>query len=187
MLCDVILMTGSQLPCNLRNSHGSWAHQVCKANSTKNAKVAKSVVTLAISLSSSPTDLTFAESMAAELLQVVGSETNDPKQTSTSHPIINKSTCTAISSCILQHVEASVADIDWSVKKRKAWFLATQKRTYLMQERESGVDVAILFEENLYSRSEAVVKVLSSFVLMILKGKLVGWCIPMHLLYLDYT
>lgn len=86
-----------------------------------------------------------------------------------SYTIINQSTSTAISSCILKLIEAVITDMDWAVKKLKMFSLVLQKSIHLSQ---NGEEVSeFLVEDNLYLRAEAVVKVLSCFVLMRLKGK----------------
>lgn len=168
IICDLILMIGRKLPCPLRNSHGAWAISVCKNNEIKNTKAGKSVVTLAICLSSPPNDLAISQDMARELLQVIGSEGDAPEEVSQIYPTINHQTCSVISSCILHIVESVVVDMDWAIKKLKTFSLVSQKGIHLNQNSEESPELA--FEENLYSRAEAVVKVLSSFVSMSLNG-----------------
>ncbi|PRQ39249.1 putative fanconi anemia group I protein [Rosa chinensis] len=164
IICDLILMIGGKLPCQLRNSHGAWAISLCKNNEIKNTKVGKSVVTLAISLSSPPNDLAISQDMARELLQVIGSEGDTPEEVSEIYPLINHQTSSAINSCILHIVEAVVVDMDWAIKRLKTFSLVSQKGIHLNQNSEECPELA--FEENLYARAEAVVKVLSSFVSM---------------------
>ncbi|KAL6193735.1 hypothetical protein ACLB2K_034819 [Fragaria x ananassa] len=164
IICDLILMIGRKLPCQLRNSHGAWAISVCKNNEIENTKAGKSVVTLAICLSSPPNDLAISQDMARELLQVIGSEGDAPEEVSQIYPTINHQTCSVISSCILHIVESVVVDMDWAIKKLKTFSLVSQKGIHLNQNSEESPELA--FEENLYSRAEAVVKVLSSFVSM---------------------
>ncbi|KAH9765890.1 Fanconi anemia group I-like protein [Citrus sinensis] len=130
ILCDIIVMIGNELPCKWKNSHGTWAEGFCKSNSITNANVVKSVVKLAICLSSPPNDLFVAQSLAQELLKVTGSGSSDSLEV-------------------------------------KTFSLVTQKGIHVNHDEDhvSGLG----FEENLYSRTEALVKVLSSFVLMSLK------------------
>ena len=161
-------MIGGKLPCQLRNSHGAWAISICKNNEIRNTKIGKSVVTIAICLSSPPNDLAVSKDMARELLQVIGSEGDTPKEVSERYPLINHQTSSAISSCVLHIVEAVVVDMDWAIKKLKTFSLVTQKGIHLNQNSEESPELA--FEENLYARAEAVVKVLSSFVSMSLNG-----------------
>ncbi|PKI65062.1 hypothetical protein CRG98_014531 [Punica granatum] len=169
VLCDMILKIGRKLPSMLSNSHGSWAHEICKSNRIKNPKVAKSVATISICLSFPPNDVIIAQALAEELLKVLGSESSDPMEVSESYPIINKFTTVVLISCLLQLIETFIADIDWAVKKLKAFPLSRQKQTCFDQEREPALNIGLVFEAQLYSRSEAVIRVLSSFIVMNLK------------------
>ena len=161
-------MIGNKLPSKWKNIHGAWAVRVSKSNRITNSKVVKSIVTVAITLSLPPTDLIVAQDMATELLKVTGSETVGPIEKSESYPVINHSTSAAINSCILQLIEAILVDMDWATKKLKTFSLVGQRSTNLNESGENAPGLA--FEENLYTRAEAVVKVLSLFVLMSLKG-----------------
>ncbi|XP_021291605.1 Fanconi anemia group I protein isoform X2 [Herrania umbratica] len=166
VLCGVMLMIGHKLPCKWRNSHAAWAIHICKTSNTTDSNIAKSMVRLAISLSSPPTDLHVAQDMSKELLKFIGSNSSDSSQVS-EYLLINQSTATAVASCLLQITDAVIVDMDWATKKLKTALQVSQKSTHLNQngEHNSG----LVFEENLYSRVEAVVEVLSSFVLMSLK------------------
>ncbi len=168
IICDMILMIGNKLPSKWKNIHGAWAVRVCKSNRIMNSKVVKSIFTVAITLSLPPTDLIVAQDMATELLKVTGSETVGPIEKSESYPVINHSTSAAINSCILQLIEAILVDMDWATKKLKTFSLVSQRSTNLNESGENAPGLA--FEENLYTRAEAVVKVFSLFVLMSLKG-----------------
>jgi Fanconi anemia group I protein len=168
IICEMILMVGDKLPCKWRNIHGAWAVRVCKSNGITNSKVVKSIVVLAISLSSPPNDLILAQDMAVELLKVTGSEMDDPIEKSESYPLINHSTSAAISSCILQLIEAMLVDMDWATKKLKNLSWINQTSAHLNENGENSPGLA--FEENLYSMAEEVMKVLSFFVLMTIKG-----------------
>ncbi|KAF5452322.1 hypothetical protein F2P56_027331 [Juglans regia] len=167
VICDMIFMIGKKLPCKWKNIHGAWAIGVCKSGGIRNSKVAKTVVMLAISLSSPPNDLILAQDMAAELLKVAGSEMVDPIEMSESYPLINHSTSSAISSCVLQLIEAILVDMDWATKKLRTFALVTQKNTHPNENGEHAS--GLTFEENIYSRAEEVMKVLSFFVLMTIK------------------
>ncbi|EXC03954.1 hypothetical protein L484_007211 [Morus notabilis] len=164
VICAMILMIGENLPCELRNSHGSWAISVCKAKNITNSKIAKSVVTLAISLSFPPNDLIICQDMATELLQVMGSKTCEPVRVSEAYPLLNHSTRNAISSCILHLMETFILDMDWAIKKLKTFSSLILRSIHVNTNGEHAPGQA--FEENLYSRAEAVTKVLASFVLM---------------------
>ena len=169
IICDMILMIGNKLPYKWKNIHGAWAVRVGKRNHITNSKVVKGIVTVALSLSLPPNDLIVAQDMASELLKVTGSETIDPIEMSESYPVVNHSTNAAINSCILQLIEAILVDMDWTTKKLKIFSLVTQRSINLNKSGEHAPGLA--FEENLYTRAEAVVKVLSFFVLMSLKGR----------------
>ncbi|KAL0414757.1 UNVERIFIED_CONTAM: Fanconi anemia group I protein [Sesamum radiatum] len=167
ILCDIVLMIGNKLPEERRNLVVSWVTRICKSSHVSNSKVAKSLVFAAVTLSPPPADLDVAQNMAAELLRVVGSEDTDPLDTSETFPVINKSTDAAIASTILQSVESTVVDMDWITIRLKTYYMATQKGVSFNQMRKVAPELAM--EEMLYSRAEAVVKVLSYFVAMNLK------------------
>ena len=158
------MMIGRKLPCERRNIIGALAIQICKSSTMSNAKVAKSVVSLSLYLSSPPNDLVVAQDMAMELLKVIGSETTDPLKMSETYPVINQSTQIAIASALLQLIESIVADMDWNIRKLKTNLAAIQRGS----NGEQAPGLAL--EETLYSRTEDVVKVLSSFTMMKLKG-----------------
>ncbi|KAF8021796.1 hypothetical protein BT93_G2051 [Corymbia citriodora subsp. variegata] len=168
VLCDIMLMITNKLPCQLRNSHGSWATQICKSNGIKDSKVVRSLVLLVIQLSSPPDDLIFAQDVATELCKVTGYASDDPVEMSESYPVVNKYTSIAVILCILQSVEAVICDVDWAIRKLKEFSLSSQNRIKT-NEGELALDVKLVLEDNLFSRSEAVVRVLSSFALMTLK------------------
>lgn len=171
VLCDMILKFGKKLPGMYGNHHGSWAHEICKSNRIKNPKVAKSVATVSIFLSSPPNDVTVAQALSEELSKFSNSVTSNQMEVSESYPIINKFTSVILISCLLQVIEAFIADIDWVVKKLKALSLPTEKQTCFVLQGEPAHGIGLVFEKHLYSRSEAVAKVLSSFVLMRLNGE----------------
>ncbi|XP_057484822.1 uncharacterized protein LOC130771247 [Actinidia eriantha] len=166
ILCDIVMMIGRKLPRERRNIIGALAIQICKSSRMSNAKVAKSVVSLSLYLSSPPNDLVVAQDMAMELLKVIGSETKDPLEMSETYPVINQSTQIAIASALLQLIESIVADMDWIIRKLKTNLAAIQRGS----NREQAPGLAL--EETLYSRTEDVVKVLSSFTMMKLKDSL---------------
>ena len=157
------------MPRKQRNSHGAWSIHVCKSNVIKNSKAARSVVALAISLSSPPSDLIVAQDMAKELLKVTGSETSDTAEVSESYSIINQSTSTSIISCIQKLIEAIIVDMDWAIKKLNIFTLVSQRSIHFSRNEEHVTGLE--YENNLCSRAEAVVKVLSCFDSMNLKGK----------------
>lgn len=168
ILCEMVLVIGNKLPSNLTKHNADWGISVCKSTNITNSKVAKNVVAAAISLSSPPTDLIVAKDMAAELLKVTGSETEESIKRSAKYPLINESTSSAIGSCILQFLEAVIADMEWGTRKLKIISSISQNSTHLSQNGELAS--RLTFEENLYCRAEAVVEVLSHFASMSLKG-----------------
>ncbi|GKU85432.1 hypothetical protein SLEP1_g110 [Rubroshorea leprosula] len=167
VLCDIILMIVNKLPSKLRYSHGAWVIDICKTNDIKNFHVVKSMIRLAICLNSPPTDMQVAQDMAKKMLKIIQSDNSDSLEASESFSLINLSTASAITSCILQIIEADIVDMEWATKKLKTTSLVTHKSTYLNHEGKHTSGLA--FEENLYSRAKAVVEILSSFVLMSLK------------------
>ncbi|KAB2065095.1 hypothetical protein ES319_A09G067000v1 [Gossypium barbadense] len=166
ILCDIMLMIGHKLPCKWRNSHGAWAIHMCKTNNTANSSIAKSMVRLAINLSSPPTDLLVAQEMLKELLRFIGPNNSDLSQVS-EYLVVNQSTTIAIAYCLLQITDTVIIDMDWSTKKLKAASQVAQKTIHHNQNGEHNL--GFTFEEIVYSRVKAVVEVLSSFVLMSLK------------------
>ncbi|KAK6138776.1 hypothetical protein DH2020_027487 [Rehmannia glutinosa] len=167
IICDIVLMIGNKLPEERRNLVGSWANRICKSSNVSNSKVAKCLVFIAVTLSSAPADLVISQNMAAELLQVVGSDGTNPLDISETFPVINKSTSAAIVSTILQSVESTIVGMDWIMVKLKSYYTVTQKGISFNQSGKVTSELAL--EETLYSRAEAVVKVLSYFVAMNLK------------------
>lgn len=157
------------MPGKWKNPLGVWAMDICKSKSITNTIVAKSVVKLAICLSSPPDDLSTADFISKQLLKATGLEKDDSSESSDICPVVNKSTSKVITSCILQLVEAVITEMDWAIKKLKMLSIVSQKSIYINQTGEHSS--AVTFEENLYSRAVAVVIVLSSFVSMSLKGK----------------
>lgn len=160
---------GNNLPKERRSSLGAWALHICKSSDIANSKIARSVFYLVLSLSPPPNDLVIAQDMATELLKVMGSEGSTPLTKSETYPLINHSTKLVIASSMLQMIESFVVDMDWFTAKLKTYSAATRKGILLGQNGEQAPGLAL--EETLQSRAEAVVKVLSSFFLMNLKGK----------------
>ncbi|BBG93163.1 hypothetical protein Prudu_001092, partial [Prunus dulcis] len=106
IICDMILIFGGKLPCKLSNSHGAWAISVCKSNEILNSKVGKSLVTLAICLSSPPNDLIICQDMARALLQVIGSEGNVPMKVSEVYPSSSGESTIILASMSLNDTQA---------------------------------------------------------------------------------
>ncbi|WZZ36654.1 hypothetical protein YC2023_020055 [Brassica napus] len=167
ILCDIVLMLGSTLPDKLKQRHGSWAHEIFRSCETSNTTVAKSVLKLAISFTTSPGDLSIAVEVAKELQNVIGFDKSDTSQVSESYMIVNQSTSASITSSILQLVDSAIGDMDWGTKKLKNLYVASQKNIHLDHDDESTFGLAL--EEALYAMAESTVRILSSFVLMNLK------------------
>nr|GMD31566.1 Fanconi anemia group I protein [Ipomoea batatas] len=169
VVSDIVSLIGSKLGEEGRDVVGNLARCICKTRNVTNPKVAKSVINLALSLSSPPNDLIIAQDMAAEVLKVVGKEDCDPEETSDTYSIINKSTSAAIASTILQFLESSIGDIEWmSSMKLKASSCSYHKGPSCSHQRCEKASELVM-EESLYSRAEGFVKVAAFFVLMNLK------------------
>ncbi|KAL2470368.1 hypothetical protein Adt_38504 [Abeliophyllum distichum] len=167
ILCDITAMIGNKLPEERKNLVAMWAIRICKNSDVTNSKVAKSLVSLAVSLSSPPNDLLVAQEMAAELSKVTGSDNSEPLEKSETFLVINKSTDDAIASTLLQSVESTIVDMDWIITRLNTYYTATRKGIPLHQ---TGMFASgSVLEETLYSKAEALVKVLSFFVAMNLK------------------
>ncbi|XP_062107746.1 uncharacterized protein LOC133818728 isoform X3 [Humulus lupulus] len=167
VICGMMLMIGETIPCELRNSHGAWAIRVCKTKEITDSKVARSVITLAVSLSIPPNDLSTSQEIATELLKVMASEAHEPVTVSKVYTLVNTSTNSAVSSCMLHLMEMFIVDMDWAIRKLKTFNLLTYKSIHVNPNGEHIPGQA--FEEHLCSRAEAVAKVLASFALMSLK------------------
>lgn len=164
------MMIGNQMPPERRNLMGTWMLRICKSSDFQNPKLARSLVYLVVSLSLPPNDLTVSQDMASELLKVIGTETSKPLDVSGTYPFINKTNSAAIASSILQPVESNIIDMDWIIIKLKTYSTAAQKGISFDSNGKAGPGLAL--EGTLYSRMEAVVKILSYFVVMNLKGTL---------------
>ncbi|XP_058083253.1 uncharacterized protein LOC131231163 isoform X2 [Magnolia sinica] len=170
VVSEMMLMIGNKLSCKLRNFYGSWAVCICKSNSTVNSRAAQRVVALVIYLSSPPNDLMVAQDMASELLKVIGSDERDALQKSEIYPVINHSTENAIATMLLQFIESVLVDVDWAIKKLKAFSNIGHEIINLDNSDPCGERApGLILEEALYSRSEALVNLLSSFAEMSLK------------------
>ncbi|KAF8052490.1 hypothetical protein N665_1554s0003 [Sinapis alba] len=167
ILCDIMLMLGNTLPDKFKQRHGSWAHQIFRSCETSNTTVAKSILRLAISFTTSPGDLCIAVEVAKELQNVIGLDKSDTSQVSESYMIINQSTSASITSCILQLVDSAIGDIDWGTKKLKNLYVASQMNIHL--DHDVDITYGLALEEALYAMAESTVRILSSFVLMNLK------------------
>lgn len=151
ILCDIAKLIGN-------NILGSWAISRCKTSNVANPKIAKSVVTLALSCTQAPNDLVFAHDMALELVKTMES----PLEKSETYSIINRSTEPVIASVLLQLVESVLNDMDRLSMKLKTFFIGAYK--------DEKHNPYFTLEDTLYQRAEAVVELLSSFVMMKLKG-----------------
>ncbi|KAL3749430.1 hypothetical protein ACJRO7_010528 [Eucalyptus globulus] len=138
----------AKLPCQLRNSHESWATQICKSNGIKYSKF------------SPHDDSIFAQDVAIELCKVTGSAIDGPVEISELYPVVNKYTSIAVIICILQSVEAVICDVDWAIRKLKELSLSSQIRNKTI-EGELALDVKLVLEDNMFSMSEAVVRQLA--------------------------
>ncbi|CAM8915143.1 unnamed protein product [Rhodiola kirilowii] len=165
VICEIMTIIGKELPSEQRSIHGAWAVRMLNSNSIKSPKVAKGLVALAIFLNLSPYDLVLAQELAVELSNVIGFEDQSPREISEVFPIINHSTSTLVAASMLHMIESVVTDIDWATMKLKIFSSVSQKRTCIDEQDEVHAPILVL-EETLFSRAEAVVRVLSSFVVM---------------------
>ncbi|KAD4178259.1 hypothetical protein E3N88_26850 [Mikania micrantha] len=150
ILCDIAKLMGS-------NILGSWAIHVCKSINIANPKIAKSIVTLALSCTQAPNDLIVAQEMSMELAK----SRKSPSENSEIYAIINCSTESAIVTGLLQLLESVIADIDRLSMKLKTCLAGAYN--------DGKHNLYFTLEETLYQRAEAVVELLSSFVVMSLK------------------
>lgn len=157
----MMLMIGNRLPGASREPHGIWAVDICRSSNLQHPMAAGGIVAVAIHLRSPPGDLITAQEMASELTAVVGAEEQDPVEASEAYPIINRSTGTTIASSLLRLADSVLVDLDWSLSKLKA---LTIDKTHRSSPRPP-------LEEALYSRSAALVNLLSHFAQMKLKGE----------------
>ncbi|KAG6544322.1 hypothetical protein Mapa_014156 [Marchantia paleacea] len=166
---------GSKLPQGLMKRHGSWAHLTCKEQGVRHVGAARSLTSLAICLNTAPHDLVVAQSFAAELLMVVGSDEHEAVDSSEQYPLINKATRAAVGGFLLQRAEIALVDLEWLVSKLKIQAcLEVDQKTPLHpggSQRPGNSQRAIL-EETLYTRLESTVSVLSLFTTMTLSGPL---------------
>ncbi|PWA72376.1 Armadillo-type fold [Artemisia annua] len=155
ILCDISKMIG----CNVI---GTWATHMCETSDVANPKIAKSVVTLALACTQAPNDLVTARDMALELIKVTGSPlTESTLAKSEIYGIINRSTETVIASVFLLYAESVITDMDRLSMTLKTCFTRVYK--------DGKQNQYFVLEETLYQRAEAVVELLSSFVVMNLK------------------
>ncbi|XP_076937653.1 uncharacterized protein LOC143605428 [Bidens hawaiensis] len=128
-----------------------------RASTIANPKIAKSVVTLALSCTQAPNDLIIAQEIAVELTKTMRS----PSEKSETYAIINRTTEGAIATALLQLVESVIADIDRLSMKLKTCLAGAYK--------DGRHNPYFSLEETLYHRAEAVVELLSFIVVMNLK------------------
>ncbi|KAI3896837.1 hypothetical protein MKX03_028343 [Papaver bracteatum] len=166
VLSDLMLVIGRKLPHSLRNVHGAWAIGLCRNIEVEKPKPTKSLVALAVYLCSAPDDLRVAHDMASELVKIIGTETTGPVEKSETYPIINSSTGTAIASTLLQLIESTIVDVDWTVSKLKTLSTTSYGSSVHDQHQEGEKTPGLVLEEDLYSRCKALVNLLSCFAEM---------------------
>lgn len=171
MLSELISRVGKSLPNEQRKHYGNWAVGLCRSKAIRNPSAARSLASLAIYLLPAPDDLIVAHDIGSELLKVVGSEDKDPIEISVTFPIIGHSTKNVLATMLLQLFEISIADLDWALSRLKDFSVfrlefAGVKGNIHLAERHPG----LVLEETMYSRSEALVNLMSSFTEMNLKG-----------------
>lgn len=171
VVSEIVLMIANALPYKLRNAYGAWVVNICRECSIKNSKAVKSIVALVVNLRAFD-DIGVAQDFASELVKVIGSEDMDPVEKSEKFPIINRSTVSSISLLVLKLLQSTITDLGWAVEKLKVLTtLGYRESTEVDREdfchKKSTLPI---LEDAIYSRSEAVVHLLSSFAEMNLKG-----------------
>lgn len=169
VICEIMMITGQELPSEDRSLHGVWVVQMLHSNNIDSPKVAKGLITLAILLNVSPDDLILAQELSVELSSVISFEDESARRNSEIYPFINHSTSTLVATSLLHVIESVVTDIVWATMKLQIFYSISQKRTSSVEMEEHAHIMAL--EETLYSRAEAVATVLSTFVVMNLNGK----------------
>ncbi|KAK8960652.1 hypothetical protein KSP40_PGU004403 [Platanthera guangdongensis] len=170
VVSELFLIIWRTMPFEQRKIYGMWMMNACKNRKIVNPKLAQNMISLALHLKPSPGDLTAAQDIASELLQVIGSEEKDPVDISRTYPFVNSSTKGAVAAALFHVIESCLVDLDWSVSKLKSVSVFKHEfdqptRNHQIPERLPGV----IFEEAVHSRSEALVSVLSFFADMNLK------------------
>ncbi|KAJ9536922.1 hypothetical protein OSB04_029655 [Centaurea solstitialis] len=166
ILCDIANLIGNTSGVR-SNLLSAWAICICKTSDVANPKIAKSVVTLVLSSTGAPNDMAVACDMALELVKTMGSEMQTLLEKSENYAIINRSTETAIASVLLQSAESVIADMDRLSMKLKTYLTGAYKGISL--DLDGNQNPYFTLEDTLYQRAEAVVQLLSSFVVMNLK------------------
>lgn len=115
--------------------------------------------------------MVFLQEISSELLKVMGSEEKDPLETSETFPIINHSTKNALSTFLIQVFESSLIELDWTLLKIKAILTVSNESASFGKSQQSGERPnGLELEEALFSRSQSIVHLLSSFAEMNLTG-----------------
>nr|CAD1833283.1 unnamed protein product [Ananas comosus var. bracteatus] len=167
VLSELISNIGRKLPPKQRNSHGIWASRICRNKAVEHPSAARGLVALAFYLLPSPNDMVFLQEISSELRKVMGSEDKEPLETSDTFPIINHSTKNALSTFLIQVFESSLIELDWTLLKIKAILTVSNESTSLGKSQQSGERPnGLELEEALFTRSELIVHLLSSFAEM---------------------
>ncbi|GAB4843630.1 hypothetical protein Ancab_013595 [Ancistrocladus abbreviatus] len=170
ILCDIVLIVGDKLPNERRSSIADWVISICKNSRIADAKVAKCLVMLGLTLKPPPDDLLVAEAMATQMLNSTTSDEtciSGMSEFSDRYSIINPTTFAAAASSILQFIESVISDVQWATAKLKTCCIIT-KHTFSLDQAGEKSRGSVL-EEIVYLRAEAVVKALSPFMGMCLK------------------
>ncbi|MCO5611926.1 hypothetical protein L7F22_066185 [Adiantum nelumboides] len=170
VLSGIILGLGSRLQSAQMKAFGSWAEASCKTQKLAFNGAAKALMKMAVGLLPSPDDLVLAQTLSQELLKVIGTDEQEPIETSGMYHTVNTATKNCIAGSLLQHVETILIDADWLINKLK-----------LPPSAKSDLSIDLLtqpyFEASrmesevvLHKRLESLVLVLSNFVQMNLTG-----------------
>ncbi|KAJ4764510.1 Fanconi anemia group I protein [Rhynchospora pubera] len=169
-LAELILIIGKSLPAEQRSSLSSWVIELYKTKKIENANSVCTMATIAINLIPAPKDVMFAKDVAAELLLVFGSESDDPIPASERFSFVNCTTKDAIAGVLLGGVESSIIEFDWIASRLKE-MIGLNSGSTAFDEKGSrhigGTMVSrIEVEDALYSRLISVVHLLSYFAEM---------------------
>ncbi|KAL2612804.1 hypothetical protein R1flu_024496 [Riccia fluitans] len=175
VFASMYLRLGNKLPQVLMKKHGEWAHLLCKEQGLRHVGASRGVIGLALCLNTAPQDFIMAQSIAAELLKVMGSDELDAIEISEKYLIVNEMTKTAIGGLLLQRTDSSLVELEWLTSKLKVQAsLEVDQKTPVHpgSSQRNGSSQRAVLEDTLYTRLESIVTVLHYFTTMSLTAPL---------------
>ncbi|PKA62238.1 hypothetical protein AXF42_Ash016030 [Apostasia shenzhenica] len=169
VVSELFLIIWRVMPFEQKNHYAVWIMNVWKNKNIVNAYTAGSVVALVLHIMPATNDLIVAQEIAAELLQVMGSEEKDPIEISEKFPFVNHSTKNAVAVALIRMMETSLVDVDWSVLKLKAAYNISHEFVDSRGHQFSERLPSLLLEDAIYLRSEELANLMSFFAKMNLK------------------